>query len=184
MKLKNLAGTILVGAVLTGGGAALAADNPADWTTTLSVKLQLLEKLGTDSLRVDVDTVAGDLTLTGTVDKRETRELAEAIAKSVPAVKGVKNDILLAASEANPNKVAVAAGETEAELMDALLSTKVRLALVEQMGSDGFAIGTEVADGVVTLEFERKLVAARRAEANKVVKGVDGVTKVVSVVKT
>jgi osmotically-inducible protein OsmY len=96
----------------------------------------------------------------------------------------VKNDILLAASEANPSKTSVAAGETEAELKDALLSTKIRLALVEQMGSDGFAIGTEVADGVVTLEFERKLVAARRAEANKVVKAVDGVTKVVSVVKT
>ena len=119
MKLKNLAGMILVGAVLTGGGAAFAADNQADWTTTLSVKLQLLEKLGTDSLHVDVDSVAGDLTLTGTVNKRETRELAEAIAKSVPSVKGVKNDILLAASEANPSKTSVAAGETEAELKDA-----------------------------------------------------------------
>ena len=115
MKLKNLAGMILVGAVLTGGSAVLAADNQADWTTTLSVKLQLLEKLGTDSLHVDVDTVAGDLTLTGTVNKRETRELAETIAKSVPSVKGVKNDILLAASEANPSKTSVAAGETEAE---------------------------------------------------------------------
>jgi len=184
MKLKNLARMILVGAVLTGGSAAFAADNQADWTTTLSVKLQLLEKLGTDSLHVDVDTVADHLTLTGTVNKRETRELAETIAKSVPSVKGVKNDILLAASEANPSKTSVAAGETEAELKDALLSTKIRLALVEQMGSDGFAIGTEVADGVVTLEFEKKLVAARRAEASKVVKGVDGVTKIVSVTKT
>ena len=65
-----------------------------------------------------------------------------------------------------------------------MLSTKIRLALVDKMGSDGFKIGTEVADGVVTLEFERELRRARRAEeATKVVKGVDGVTKVVSVDK-
>lgn len=184
MKVKLLAGMILVGAALIGGSAAYAADNQADWTTTLNVKLALLEKLGTDSLHVDVDSDAGALTLKGTVDKRETRELAETIAKSVASVKSVKNDILLKASEANPSKTAVAAGETEAELKDALLSTKIRLVLIDKMGSDGFKIGTEIADGVVTLQFDRDFLAARRVEANKVVKGIEGVTKVVSVTKT
>jgi hypothetical protein len=41
--------------VLIGGSAAYAADNQADWATTLNVKLALLTKLGTDSLHVDVD---------------------------------------------------------------------------------------------------------------------------------
>jgi len=99
-------------------------------------------------------------------------------------VESVKNDIRVEASVANPNKSGVAAGETEAELKDAVLSTKIRLALVNQMGSDGFKIGTEVANGVVTLEFGSDFVAARRQEADKVVKGVDGVTKVISVEKT
>jgi len=113
MKLKTLATMALVGALLIGGSAANAVDNQADWTTTLNVKLALLNKLGTDSLHVDVDSSAGALTLKGTVDKRETRELAEAVAKSVSGVKSVQNDLLLEASEANPNKAGVAAGEAD-----------------------------------------------------------------------
>lgn len=183
MKLKTLAKMVLVGAVLIGGSAAYAADNQADWTTTLNVKLALLSKLGTDSLHVDVDSTAGALMLKGTVDKRETRELAETIAKSVEGVKSVKNDILLEASVANPNRAGVVAGEVEAEVKDAVLATKIRIALVDKMSSNGFKIGTEAANGVVTLEFDHDFTAAQRQEANTVVKGVEGVTKVVSVDK-
>lgn len=188
MKLKTLAKTVLVGSVLVGavwaGSAASAANDKTDWTTTLSVKLALLDKLGTDSLHVDVDSTAGAVMLKGIVHKRETRELAETIAKSVTGVKSVENDILLEASVANPNKADVAAGEAEAELKDAVLSTKIRLALVDKMGSDGFKIGTEAASGVVTLRFDHNFAQALRQEATKIVKGVEGVTKVVSVEKT
>ncbi len=183
MKWKALAKMVLVGALLIGGSAANAADNKADWTTTLKVKLALLEKLGSDSLHVDVEANAGALILKGTVDKRETRELASTVAQSVPSVKSVENNILFEASVANPSKTGVAAGEAEAELKDALLATRIRLALVDRMGSDGFKIGTEAADGVVTLAFDRTFNAERRKAAGKVVQGVDGVTKVVSVDK-
>ena len=183
MKLKTLATMALVGALLIGGSAANAVDNQADWTTTLNVKLALLNKLGTDSLHVDVDSSAGALTLKGTVDKRETRELAEAVAKSVSGVKSVQNDLLLEASEANPNKAGVAAGEAEAEVKDAVLATRVRLALVKKMGSDGLKIGTVSANGVVTLRFGNDFTAARREVAAKAAKDVSGVTKVLAVHK-
>lgn len=183
MRMKLLAGMMLAGALLIGGSVAYAADNEADWATTLKVKLVLLEKLGADSLHVDVDTDAGAVTLEGTVNKRETRELAESLAKSVASVESVKNDIKLEASEANPSKTSVVAGEAEAMLKDALLSTRIRLALIERMGGDGFKIGTDVANGVVSLSFDADFLAARRLEATKVVKGVEGVTKVVSVSK-
>lgn len=183
MRFKTITRMALIGTVLIGASVAQAAENTADWTTTLNVKLALLEKLGADSMHVDVESVEGALTLKGTVDKRETVELAETIAKSVESVKSVKNDILLAASEANPNKAGVAAGEVEAEVKDAILSTKIRLALVNKMGTDGFKIGTAAANGVVTLEFQPDLSKARRREATDVVKGVEGVTKVVSVEK-
>ncbi len=184
MKLKTLSKIALVSAVSIGASAAYAAENKADWTTTLGVKLALLEKLGTDSLHVEVDSNAGALTLAGTVGKRETRELAETIAKSVDGVKSVKNDLRLEANVANPSKTSVTAGEAEAEVKDAVLATKVRLALVDKMGSDGFRIGTEVASGVVTLQFGSEFITARRQEATKVAKAVDGVTKVVDVDKT
>jgi hypothetical protein len=53
MNSKTLAKIALIGALLIGGSAAQAADNQADWTVTLNVKLALLDKLGTDSLHVD-----------------------------------------------------------------------------------------------------------------------------------
>lgn len=62
-------------------------------------------------------------------------------------------------------------------------STEIRLALVEKMGTDAFKIGTEVANGSVNLTFEPDFVAAKRQEATNLVKGVKGVTKVVSVDK-
>ncbi len=183
MRQKTFATMVLIAAVLIAGNALNASDDQADWLTTLNVKLALLNKLGVDSLHVDVDSTAGAVTLHGTVGKRETRELAETIAKSVTGVKSVRNDLHLETSEASPGKAGAAAAEAEAEVKDAVLETKIRLALVDKMGSDGFRIGTEAANGVVTLEFERDFAAARRYEATRIVKAVDGVTKVVSVDK-
>ena len=183
MNFKTFAKIALIGALLIGGSAAQAADTQADWTVTLSVKLALLEKLGTDSLHMSVETTAGDVTLTGTVVKRETLELAQSVVTSVEGVKSVKNSLHVEANVENPSQTAVAAGETEAELKDAMLSTRVRLELVTKMGTDGFRIGTVVANGVVSLEFDKDFTSARRSEAVKLVKTVDGVTKVISVDK-
>ena len=183
MKLTMLAKLALTGLILLGGTAAQAAENQADWTTTLNVKLALLEKLGSDSLHIDVDTTDGAVTLKGTVSKRETLELAQSVGKSVAGVKSMKSDLHLAANVENPSQASVAAGETEAEVKDAILSTEIRLVLVEKMGTDAFKIGTEVANGSVNLTFEPDFVAAKRQEATKLVKGVKGVSKVVSVDK-
>lgn len=183
MKLNTFARTALIVAMMVGGTAAQASENQADWTTTLSVKLALLEKLGTDSLRIEVETTEGVVTLKGTVEKRETLELAQSVSKSVAGVKSMKSDLHLEANVENPSQAAVAAGETEAEVKDAILSTRIRMALVDKMGSDGFRIGTVAASGVVTLEFDKDFASGRRSDAVKVVKAVDGVTKVISVDK-
>jgi hyperosmotically inducible periplasmic protein len=184
---KNLVSAVALGALLTTAGAVFADHTPehekANWTTTLNVKLALLNKLGNDSLRIDVETDSGAVTLRGTVNKRETLELAETVAESVSGVKTVDNDLSLKANEQNPSTASVAAGEAEAEVKDAVLETKIRLALVDKMGTDGFRIGTEAASGVVTLEFGNDLSAARRQEAKRIVEGVGGVHKVVSVDK-
>jgi hyperosmotically inducible protein len=158
-------------------GASFAAPQ-SDPTTTLKVKLVLLEKLGTDSLQIDVDTVSGAVSLSGSVDKRETLELATSVAKSVEGVASVKNNLRLEA-----RKDTSATEELEAEVKDALLETKIRLALVDKLGGDGFEIGTEAASGVVTLQFEPAWTAGRRQDAIAAARGVDGVSKVISVDK-
>ncbi len=192
MKHKTLASMVLAGSLLLGGaGAALADHTPshsedqdkANWTTTLNVKLALLNKLGNDSLRIDVDTLNGNVVLRGTVNKRETLELAETVTKSVSGVHDVKNNLHFKGNEENPSTAAAVAGEAEAEVKDAVLETRIRIALVDKMGSDGFRVGTEAASGVVTLEFGNELSGARRQEAVRIVEGVDGVPKVVSVNK-
>lgn len=183
MRTKLVTTMILAGAVLVGGNAASASESAADWNMSLKVKLAMLEKLGKDSLHVEVDANAGALKLTGTVDKRETRELVETVANTVDGVKSIDNDVRLVASVKDPNKAGVAVGEAEMEVKDAMLSTKIRIALGDKMGSDGFKIGTEVANGVVTLEFAKDFATARRHEASKVVEAVAGVTKVISIEK-
>jgi osmotically-inducible protein OsmY len=161
--------------------AALAANapNPSDASVTLNVKLALLNKLGTDSLKIDVDTDGGAVVLRGAVNKRETSELAGTVAKAVTNVKSVNNELTLATADASTTK-AVAA-EAEAELKDALVETNVRIALLDRLNTDGFKVSTDVASGVVTLSFDKDLSAARRAEAVTAAKSVNGVTKVVNV---
>lgn len=192
MKHKTLATLALAGSLLLGGAAVALADptpahseaqDKANWTTTLNVKLALLNKLGNDSLRIDVDTLDGKVVLRGTVNKRETLELAETVTKSVSGVHDVKNNLRLKGNEENPSTASAVAGEAEAEVKDAVLETRIRIALVDKMGSDGFRVGTEAASGAVTLEFGSEISGARRQEAVRIVEGVDGVTKVISVNK-
>ncbi|HSM14324.1 MAG TPA: BON domain-containing protein [Thermoanaerobaculia bacterium] len=166
-----------------GGLAGARADQQADWLTTAKVKLELLSKLGVDSLGVSVETANGVVVLTGEVGKRETKELADEIVRNVEGVTKVKNRIRFEAPGSDDAKVGAAVSEAEKEVKDGILESRLRIALVDRMGSDGFRIGTEAADGVVTLEFGRDLPSDRRAQAKKIAEGVEGVRKVVSIEK-
>lgn len=182
MNRKNWISGLAVAVALFAASAAFA-DDKSDWTTTMNVKLALLNKLGSDALHIDVDTKAGDVNLAGTVSKRETKELATTVAKSVKGVGLIDNDLELASTANNPNQVGAAVGEAEAEVKDAMLETQIRFALLDKLGSEGVKVGTEAASGVVTLEFEKGWNSARRQEAIAAVKGLDGVHKVVSIDK-
>jgi osmotically-inducible protein OsmY len=190
MKLKSLSNAALIAVALIGAAAAQAATTTkadagrADWTTTLNVKLALLHKLGTDTLHVDVDSLGGTVRLAGTVDKRETKELAGTVAMSVRGVHRVENGIRLEAAVDNPSRAGAAVGEADAEVKDAVLETRLRLALIDKMGSDGFRIGTDAANGVVTLSFDEGFNSDSRERAVAIATGMAGVSKVVSVDKT
>ena len=186
MKLKNISMTAAFGLLLIGASAAMAVTlnnkaTQADLAMALHVKLALLQKLGDDSLHVEARATDETVTLSGTVGKRETMELASMVARSVPGVAEVDNNLRLEASVENPSRPGAAAGEVESELKDALLETRLRLALIQSMGSDGFAIGTDAASGVVTLGFGRELAGSRRKEAMEIARHLYGVSKVISV---
>jgi hyperosmotically inducible protein len=178
--------TLAVLAAATLATASHAADTaPApDWSLTPKVKLELLNKLGSDALHINVDSNNGSVKLVGTVTKRETKELAGTVARSVQGVKTVNNDLTLAeAAKPGNNAVEKDLHEGEAEVKDAILESKVRIALVDKLGGDGFKVGTEVASGVVTLKFDKAASKDLRTSAVNATQAVSGVAKVVTVDK-
>lgn len=150
---------------------------------SLRVKLELLQKLGTDALRVDVDSDGGKVRLSGEVKKRATAELAEDVARKVSGVDSVKNDLTIAGEPAPTSSADAMVAEAEREVSDAALEVRVRLALVDRLGSDGFRIGTDAASGIVSLEFPANMERARRKDAMSTAEKVKGVEKVIALDK-
>ena len=179
MKSKLVTVLTLTLSLLATGGLRASSD-ASDAMTTLRVKVELLTKLGLDAHSIDVDTRGAAVSLTGTVDKRETKELAAEIARAVKGVSSVDNEIRTEASVRSGKTVDSALTEAEAEVKDALLENRVQLALADKLGSDGFRIDVEAANGVVTLQLEKSLAKARRQEAVKIAEGVSGVSRVIT----
>ena len=148
------------------------------------VRLTLIDKFGADALDIDVAAASGNIVLAGVVTKRSTHELISEVAKSVAGVSDVTNRVKLEeATPAPSEKAGQIAAEGEREVKDAAIELKLRLALVDQLGRDGFRIGTDAASGVVTLEFPVKMESDRRAQAVAIAEKVDGVAKVLSIEK-
>jgi hypothetical protein len=165
------------------GEDARRADLDAETSTLLlelKVKMKLLEKLGTDGLRVNVEAAEGGVvTLAGEVKKRDTLELAEEVAKSVEGVARVRNDVRVEGAAPPGASVSSAVAETENELKDAALEVRARLALVDRMGRDGFRIGTDAAGRTLTLEFPAGFERDRRRQAVEIAEKLEGVDRVV-----
>jgi hyperosmotically inducible periplasmic protein len=160
--------------------AAVAEDEThSDLGISTSVRITLLEKFGSDSLHVSLDTQDGNVQLAGTVAKRETRELAEEVVKSVEGVKSLKNDIRLKSEVEGSGAVETTAKEAESETSDALPEARVHMRLLEHMGTDALKVHVEVASSVVTLRFDESLAKADRKEAKKLAQGTESVKKVI-----
>ncbi len=147
----------------------------ADWKVTGGVKLALLEKLGPEALEITVETDDGVVRLDGDVEKRETLELAPRIARGVEGARRVESNLTLEpGEEESPSKLEHA----KAEVQDGILETRLRIALVDGLGLDGFKVGTEAVNGVVLLEFDRHAPKSLRKGAIRIAKALDGVRKV------
>lgn len=161
-------------------GTAQAAEGHTDAGISASVHVVLLEKLGADALHVSVHTHEGHVQLAGTVTKRETKELAEDIAKKVSGVVSVDNDLRTVKEITGSDRVSVAAKEVEHETKDAILTGRVRAHLIGKMGSDALKVHIHTADGVVYLTFSKELGKAERKKSAELARGTEGVKKVIS----
>jgi osmotically-inducible protein OsmY len=154
----------------------------ADALLTEKVRVKLLDRLGTDALGVEIEAAGGRVRLSGTVAERSTQELAEEVARSVRGVRRVDNRIALELRRDRPGPVGRAAAETERELSDASLESRVKSKLLGELGRWALDVEVEAADGVVSL---RGWVpdAARKRLALDAARDARGVERLVDLIR-
>lgn len=145
--------------------------------TAVAVKARLITKLGGDGLAVKVEIHGHKAVLTGEVEKKESQELAREVALSVADVKEVDNRVTQ-----KPSERASTAEEVEAEIKDGVLETRVKGALLSEVGRNALKIEVEATNGVVSLRGTVPSSAISKASVAKA-KSVPGVTKVVSLLR-
>jgi len=141
-----------------------------DATITASVKSKLLWNDHTDGLEIDVDTVAGRVTLTGTADTAQATAMATRLARNTDGVVSVDNKLTLDTNrstaavgqaddaDAGDNTVAATdrdadgdADPAQAKVSDGWISTKVKSTLLLSRWVDGMDMDVDTKDGAVRL---------------------------------
>jgi osmotically-inducible protein OsmY len=148
-----------------------------DAITHIKVRTELLSKLGWDALGIDIDVQGSRVVLAGSVKKRSTQELAKEVALAVSGVTKVRDDVRLVPSAEPSTPVARTVEKAEHEVRDALLESRVKGKLLEQIGTQAMHVEVEATDGVVSLRGtvptdEHHDLAIRTARATKGVKRV------------
>ena len=116
------------------------------------LRIALLEHLKHDGLAIHIDVKGEAVTLTGTVSRRSSLDLAVEVARSVEGVRAVKSEIELEVEQANVSPPQAGVLEkVEREVKDALLEARVKARLIDQLGRGAFAIEVEATDGIVAL---------------------------------
>ncbi|MGD8760687.1 MAG: BON domain-containing protein [Desulfobacteraceae bacterium] len=135
-------------AVIAGGatgGYAVATDERSvdrmvdDSTITSRINTDMMNDSKVKARQIDVDTVGGNVTLTGVVGTREEAERAVAIAERAPGVKSVKNNLQI--------------GEKSwTEFFnDKVIGSKIKSRLIVEPEIRSLNIDVDVHRGVVTL---------------------------------
>lgn len=147
-----------------------------DATITASVKSKLLWNDHTDGLEIDVDTKGGRVTLTGTADTAQAKDIATRLARNTDGVIGVDNRLTLdtnrvnaAVGQANDgdddelgdDDARVADTDATPEVTDGWISTKVKSTLLLSRWVDGMDIDVDTKEGVVTLSGAADSAAER-----------------------
>lgn len=170
MKLRNPLVLLALAAVLA-AGPALAAD-----ALDAVVQKKLVDKLGDDAKTIKVALVDKKIVLVGEVAGRDTQELATEVAKSVPGVTSVDNQVKAKAEKG------LGAGKIKDEAEDNKVESAVESLLKKELGAHAKDVEVENVGGTVsvrgTVPDDARLKIARDA-----VKSVPGVKKVVDLLE-
>jgi osmotically-inducible protein OsmY len=176
-RIMTLRLTALVLAAAVVAAPAFAADPPALAPGTDAViQKKLVEKLGDDAKTIKVAIVENKVVLVGEVKGRDTQELAEQVALSVPGVTKVDNQIKSATSKG------FFEGGIGQESRDIKLEDKVETAVKKELGQHYKKLDIVAVAGTVTLRGPVP-DEARKKFAITAAKGVPGVKRVIDLLE-
>jgi osmotically-inducible protein OsmY len=155
-------------------------DRVEDANLAADIHMALLDKLGQDALDIRVDVDGSRARLSGLVDQRSTMELAEEVARSVPGIAAVDNDVTLRVRPAD-TPVGHAVEHAEREVDDAVLELRVGKNLLGEIGRYALDLEVEASDGVVSVRG-RLPDAERRKLALDAARKTPGVKRLIDLV--
>ena len=137
---------------------------------------KVIDKMASDVIAINADVYEQDVMLTGSVETRRQRTEAGTLARSVENVKRVYNDILV------QRDIDKQKGAVENFVDDTVIEGKTNALLLDANGVNVTNFRWRSVGGHVFL-FGRALSAAELNKAVRVVRGIEGVTRISNRVK-
>jgi hyperosmotically inducible protein len=138
-----------------------------DSVLTSKVKMALVEDPVTKARQINVETYRGIVQLGGFVDNADQKAQATRVAREVPGVKEVRNDLQISSEDATTGSV----------IDDSALTASVKSALIDDADTKAYQINVETDHGVVLLTgFVDS--SADRDRAGEIARSIEGVSDV------
>ena len=149
-----------------------------DATLAATVKSKLLWNSNTEGLDIKVSAANGTVSLTGSAQSAEAKELAGRLAANTDGVREVNNLLSVSALDSTAAKVQSAADDTAAAISDAWITSKVKSSFIYSRNLDGLNISVDTQKGMVSLSGSvlsnaEKQLAIETARNIRGVRGVD-----------
>ncbi len=166
---------VVVGGGATGGYKVATDERTAgqvldDATITAKVKTELIKAEDVKARNIDVDTIARVVYLSGMVDSSSEIAQAVALAKKVPGVLRVKNQL-----KVGSRSIGVA-------FDDKVIGSKIKGKLVQEPGIRSLNVDVDVYQGVVTLTGVVES-SDQKSIVMSLARSVDGVKKIIDNLK-
>lgn len=149
-----------------------------DATLVATVKSKLLWNSNTEGLDINVNAANGVVSLNGSAQTAEAKELAGRLAANTDGVREVNNLLSVSATSSTAAKAQNAADDAGAAISDAWITSKVKSSFIYSRNLDGLNISVDTQKGMVSLSGSvlsnaEKQLAIETARNIRGVRGVD-----------
>lgn len=148
-----------------------------DASITTAVKSKMLWSRHAQGLAANVDTKSGNVTLNGTANSSEAKEMASLLASNTHGVNAVQNNLKVEKTKGKPEKASKEKSDMGQSISDTWITTKVKSTMAYSSNLDSSDISVDTKNGLVTLSGKVNS-GAEHALAVELAKNVKGVKNV------